>query len=162
VSDLSFNSSLITFSSLTKLLILDTVEIPEFWLHYFRSLHIEHVSPKILISQEICRRSPLGHSAELALRRRTPVPAETITTLMRRWFMARKPDAGFALQGFPATLLQARTLDEWLHVRDESLECVVAFSPTIVQVEIIDYYRIYGLMAQINSVSASASAHDTN
>jgi adenylate kinase len=34
--------------------------------------------------------------------------------LVRRWFWARKPEAGFALAGFPATLLQAKVFDEWL------------------------------------------------
>ena len=46
---------------------------------------------------------------------------------MRRWFFARKPDAGFVLTQFPATLLQARVFDEWLDargVRYETLDVI--------------------------------------
>jgi adenylate kinase len=120
-------------------------------------LHIEHVSPGTLVSQEICRRSPLGQSAELAQRRGTSVPAEIIVALVRRWFMARKPDAGFALTGFPATLLQARILDEWLDARDESLDCVMALSPAFARGELAGYYRLHGLLVETECVADSAS-----
>jgi adenylate kinase len=131
--------------------------LTEIWSNHFRSLHIEHVSPGTLVSQEICRRSPLGQSAELAQQRGTPVPAETIVALVRRWFMARKPDAGFALTGFPATLLQARILDEWLDARDESLDGVVALSPASSSGELADYYRTHGLFLDNEHALASAS-----
>jgi adenylate kinase len=64
---------------------------------------------------------------------------------LRRWFHARKPDAGFALCGFPATLLQARIFDEWLDARDESLDAVFAASP-VIDGEIAEYYRTFGLL----------------
>ncbi len=108
-----------------------------------------------MVSQEICRRSPLGQSAERALQRGTSVPAETLVALARRWFMARKPDAGFALTGgFPATLLQARILDEWLDARDESLDGVVALSPASARGELADYYRTHGLLLEAASVAS--------
>ena len=91
------------------------------------------------------------------MQRGTPVPAETIVALARRWFMARKPDAGFALEGFPATLLQARILDEWLDVRDESLDAVVALSPASACGELADYYRLNGLLVANESAFASAT-----
>jgi adenylate kinase len=142
----------------TKLLVLNGGScLPEAWLDQFRSLHIEHVSPGTLVSQEICRRSPLGQSAELAQRRGTSVPAEIIVALVRRWFMARKPDAGFALTGFPATLLQARILDEWLDARDESLDCVMALSPAFARGELAGYYRLHGLLVETECVADSAS-----
>jgi adenylate kinase len=46
--------------------------------------------------------------------------------VLRRWFFARKPDAGFVLTDFPATLLQAKVFDEWLDARNETLSAVVA------------------------------------
>lgn len=143
-----------------KLLVLGENPPPPSWVDYFRSLHIEHVSPGTLIDQEICRRSPLGQSAELAQERGTPVPAETIVALARRWFMARKPDAGFALTGaFPATLLQARILDEWLDARDESLDAVLAPDPASARGPLADYYRLHGLLHlvpdEIEPVAAS-------
>lgn len=148
MSDSSNNLFLIANHGSVKLLFLDeTITLPGDWSNHFRSLHIEHVSPSALVSLEICRRSPLGQSAELALQRGTPVPAETIVALVRRWFMARKPDAGFALTGFPATLLQARILDEWLDARDESLDAVIASSPAA-SGELVHYYRTHGLLLE--------------
>jgi adenylate kinase len=143
--------------SSAKLLLLDeTTSLPGDWSNHLCSLHIEHVSPGTLVSREICRRSPLGQSAELALQRGTPVPAETIIALVRRWFMARKPDAGFALTGFPATLLQARILDEWLEARDESLDAVISPLPASpARGELVDYYRTHGLL--LEPVVGSAS-----
>lgn len=156
MSALSQNLFLISASRSTKLLVLnEATALPEVWSDYFRSLHIEHVSPGALVSQEICRRSPLGQSAELAMQRGTPVPAETLVALVRRWFMARKPDAGFALTGgFPATLLQARILDEWLDARDESLDAVLALSPASARGELADYYRTHGLLLEASSVDS--------
>ncbi len=158
MSDLSSNLFPLTTGRSTKLLVLGgEANLSEAWQENFRSLHIEHVSPGLLVSQEICRRSPLGQSAGLAMQRGTPVPAETILALLRRWFMARKPDAGFALTGFPATLLQARILDEWLDARDESLDVVISSAPDISRAELADYYRLHGLLVENESALASAS-----
>jgi adenylate kinase len=158
VSDSPSNPFPIPTSRSTKLLVLNGEScLSQAWPDQFRSLHIEHVSPGALVSQEICRRSPLGQSAELAQRRGTSVPAETIVALVRRWFMARKPDAGFALTGFPATLLQARILDEWLDARDESLDAVVASSPASMRGELADYYRVHGLLIEFEPAADFAS-----
>ncbi|HUR58227.1 MAG TPA: adenylate kinase [Opitutaceae bacterium] len=107
-----------------------------------RSLNLEHVSPLRLKGPEISRR-PADAAAEEANR----------LALMRRWFFARKPDAGFVLTDFPATLLQARVLDEWLDARDEALTAVVAgpgSNDTIVQ-----HYRTLGLLAETGDLVAS-------
>lgn len=149
MSDSSSNLFPIPTGRSSKLLVLGgDASLSETWLDHLRSLHIEHVSPGLLVNQEICRRSPLGQSAELAMQRGTTVPAETVTALARRWFMARKPDAGFALTGFPATLLQARILDEWLDARDESLDAVIALTPAFARGELADYYRLHGLLVE--------------
>ena len=79
-------------------------------MNQVRSLNLEHVSPAPLMRPEISRR-PASAAAEEA----------TTLALMRRWFFARKPDAGFVLTDFPATLLQAKVFDEWLDARDEAL-----------------------------------------
>ncbi len=158
MSDSSSNPFLIATDCSSKLLVLgEETGLPEIWSNHLRSLHIEHVSPGTLVSQEICRRSSLGQSAELAQQRGTSVPAETVVALVRRWFMARKPDAGFALTGFPATLLQARILDEWLDARDESLAGVIASSPASSAGELADYYRTHGLFLETEAALASPS-----
>jgi adenylate kinase len=106
-----------------------------------RSLHIEHVSPSGLIRREISRR-PGSAAAE-----------EAITlAAMRKWFFTRKPDAGFVLTDFPATLLQALVFDEWLEARDETLIAALAFpgSPE----PVVDHYRTLGLL--INGADLAA------
>jgi adenylate kinase len=80
-----------------------------------RSLNLEHVSPFRLKGPEISRRMASATVEEV-----------NRLALMRRWFFARKPDAGFVLTDFPATLLQAKVFDEWLDARDEALNAVIA------------------------------------
>ena len=108
-----------------------------------RSLNIEHVSPVGLLRQEISRRTPLGLAAERLAQQGKPLAEESTLALMRRWFWTRKPDAGFALTGFPATLLQAKVFDEWLDARDESLHGLIVSDSSIDPV--VDHYRALGL-----------------
>ena len=123
-----------------KFLILGSSEFQSSLMNRARSLNLEHVSPFRLKRQEISRRT-------------TSVAAEeaNLLALMRRWFFARKPDAGFVLTDFPATLLQAKVFDEWLDARDESLTGVLAgmgSSDAIVQ-----HYRTLGLLQEAGSLA---------
>jgi len=109
-----------------------------------RSLKLEHVSPGALVHQEICRGTPLGQQAQQARRHGSPVPDPTLLAIVRKWFWARKPDAGFLLSGFPATLLHARVFDEWLEAREEDLSgCLCADASTAPAV--VEHYRALGL-----------------
>ena len=110
-------------------------------MNRLRSLHIEHVSPASLMRQEIWRRASQARKAE-----------EAVLAAMRRWFWTRKPDAGFLLKDFPATLLQAQVFDEWLEARSESLSAVCA-APGVPE-GIVDYYRNQGLLEEGCLVSA--------
>ena len=92
-----------------------------------RSLHIEHVSPP----------SRSAGSGEIS--------HQTTLALMRKWFFGRKPDAGFILTDFPATLLQAKVFDEWLDARGEALHGVLA-GPGAAS-PVVDHYRDLGLLA---------------
>jgi adenylate kinase len=115
-------------------------------MNQLRSLNIEHVSPAELIRLEISRGSPLGQTVERAIRQESPLSDETMIALVRRWFWARKPDAGFALAGFPATLLQAKVFDEWLEARDENIHGV--FAATGSNEPLVDHYRTLGLLLE--------------
>lgn len=75
-----------------------------------------------------------------------PAGVDATLAAMRRWFFARKPDAGFVLTGFPATLLQAKMLDEWLDARSESLQAVAAGQAT--SPDLIEHYRTLGLLIE--------------
>jgi adenylate kinase len=118
-----------------------------------RSLNIEHVSPAFLVQQEISRRTPHGQQAAQALTRGSAVPDQLQLALLRKWFWARKPDAGFLLQGFPATLLQALVFDEWLEARGENLTgCFAAVLQSADSV--VTHYRTLGLLS--GAISAAA------
>jgi adenylate kinase len=114
-----------------------------------RSLNLEHVSPGYLVQQEISRRTPLGQSAGSAIAHGFAVSDQVHLAVMRKWFWARKPDAGFLLEGFPATLLQALVFDEWLETRGETLTAVFA-APLSRAVpapdDVVTHYRTSGLL----------------
>jgi adenylate kinase len=125
----------------TKLLLLGSpVFHSENLMNWARSLNLEHVSPATLRS-EISRRSGSARADE----------ADTIASL-RKWFFTRKPDAGFVLADFPATLLQAKVFDEWLDARDEGLHGVVVgmSSPEAV----VEHYRTLGLTIEPSELVA--------
>lgn len=122
-------------------------------MNQLRSLNIEHVSLAELIRQEISRGSPLGQTVERAIRQESPLADETLIALVRRWFWARKPDAGFALTGFPATLLQAKVFDEWLDARDENIHGV--FASGSASALLVEHYRTLGLLMEDEALSAA-------
>ena len=105
-----------------------------------RSLNLEHVSPATLRS-EISRRRGSAAADEAA----------TLASL-RKWFFTRKPDAGFVLADFPATLLQAKVFDEWLDARDESLTAVIASAGS--PQPVVQHYRTLGLIIEESDLAA--------
>jgi adenylate kinase len=120
----------------TKLLLLGPIDFrTEEIMDRARSLQIEHVSPAGLMRRGISRsHGPAGGNEASFL------------ALMRRWFFARKPDAGFVLTDFPATLLQAKVLDEWLNARGEEIDAVVAGPGA--QEPLVEHYRTLGLLLE--------------
>ena len=115
------------------------------WINQGRSLNLEHVSPALLVQQEISRRTPPGQPAAPAITRGPAAPDQLRLALLRKWFWARKPDAGYLLEGFPATLLQALVFDEWLEARGETLTaCFAADLPSADPV--LTHYRTQGLL----------------
>ncbi len=89
-------------------------------------------------------------------RRRDPVAAdEAMLALLRRWFWARKPDAGFVLTDFPATLLQAKVFDEWLEARSESLDGVIVIDAARVPGTVVEHYRTHGLLREAADFAAA-------
>ena len=120
----------------TKLLLLGSIDFrTEEMMNRARSLQLEHVSPAGLMRRGISRSrgTPDGNEA-------------SILAHMRRWFFARKPDAGFVLTDFPATLLQAKVFDEWLDARDEEIDA--AFAGPGAAGAVVEHYRTLGLLVE--------------
>src|SRR4051812_42801597 len=113
---------------------------PENLMNRARSLNLEHVSPSSLKRPEISRRA-VSAAAEEA----------NLLAQMRRWFFTRKPDAGFVLTDFPATLLQAKVFDEWLDARDEAL-CAVFAGPGS-HGSVVQHYRTLGLLEEASALA---------
>jgi len=138
------------FSSLgnnaqTKLLVLNSSTASAVIASQARSLiQLEHVSPSGLMRREISRRQT----------DRTSRKDDETLAVMRRWFFARKPDAGFVLTDFPATLLQARVFDEWLDARGEALDAVLAGAPGH---PVSEHYRTLGLLETEEAATDSAA-----
>lgn len=127
----------------TKLILLGSPDFhSENLMNQARSLNLEHVSPSRLKGPEISRR-PVSAAAEEATR----------LALMRRWFFARKPDAGFVLTDYPATLLQALVLDEWLDARDEALSAIVIAGSGSPE-SVVQHYRTLGLLVEADNLAA--------
>jgi adenylate kinase len=124
----------------TKLVLLGSSVPDQRLMDRARSLNLEHVSPLRLKGPEISRRTASA-AAEEANR----------LALMRRWFFARKPDAGFVLTDFPATLLQAKVFDEWLDARDETLHAVIAGPGS--DESVVQHYRTLGLLAEAGALA---------
>ena len=123
-----------------KLLLLGSAVFhSENLMNRVRSLNLEHVSPATLRS-EISRRRGSAAADEAA----------TLATL-RKWFFTRKPDAGFVLTDFPATLLQAKVFDEWLEARSEALSAV--FSGPGAGESVVQHYRTLGLLHEAGSLA---------
>jgi len=126
----------------TKFLLLGSIDFRlDSLMNQVRSLNIEHVSPGRTVRMEISRR-PVNAAAE---------EANTLAQ-MRRWFFTRKPDAGFVLSDFPATLLQAKVFDEWLEARDESLHGVLAGIGS--NEPVVLHYRTLGLIIETSDFAA--------
>ncbi len=96
------------------------------------------------MGQEISRQTPAGAQARRAQEKGQPLPDQTVLSVLRRWFWTRKPDAGFLLSDFPATLLQALVFDEWLDARGTRLTGVVIADEAGVASDLIDHYRTLG------------------
>ena len=127
----------------TKLLLLGSPDFrSENLMNQVRSLNLEHVSPATLMRSEISRRSRSAGTDEA-----------TTLALLRRWFFARKPDAGFVLTDFPATLLQALVFDEWLDARDEALSAAVVAGPGSPE-SVVAHYRSLGLLFEAAELAA--------
>ena len=84
-----------------------------------RSLKIEHVSPELVVPQEICRCTTPGRLAARSCPCGAAVSGRILPAMFHRRPWLRKPDAGFLLAGIPATLLPVRRCDEWLEAGAE-------------------------------------------
>ena len=105
------------------------------------------------MQQEISRRTSHGQQAAAAISRGSTASDQLLLAILRKWFWARKPDAGFLLEGFPATLLQAKVLEDWIEARGETLSGVYT-DGCLASDPVVAHYRTQGLLLEPARVAA--------
>lgn len=88
-------------------------------------LAIPKISTGEMLRQAADRGTPLGVQAQRYISRGELVPDDLVVSLVEERLQEPDVAAGFLLDGFPRTLNQAETLDEWLASRRQELNAVV-------------------------------------
>lgn len=88
---------------------------------------LPHVSSGYLLRREAERGSAIGSRAKVFLEKGELVPDSVVLEFMSSWLRMAVLDAGFMLDGFPRTLVQAKALDDWLAARAAPIEAAVLF-----------------------------------
>lgn len=87
---------------------------------------VPHVSMPVLLQDAIAQATAVGIEARTYVEAEQPVPDALLAKLLRKRF--EQPDVmlkGWVLDGFPGTLTQAQSLDEWLRAFDRPAPTVV-------------------------------------
>ena len=85
---------------------------------------VAHLSSGDILRRERAEGTELGSKAQSYMDSGRLVPDELIVEMMTE-AIARTPEAGYVLDGFPRTVNQARVLDEALAGRGQSIDVVV-------------------------------------
>ncbi|MGI9860722.1 adenylate kinase [Moorella naiadis] len=88
-------------------------------------LNILHISTGDMFRAAIKEGTPLGRRAEAYLQAGSLVPDEVTIGLVQERLEQQDCRAGFLLDGFPRTVVQAEALDAWLASRVEKLDAVI-------------------------------------
>src|SRR5262245_46046734 len=86
-----------------------------------------HVSSGHMLRREEESGSALGKRLRRFLEAGELVPDEIVLQVMETWLKGAPLERGFMLDGFPRTLAQARTLDEWLLPKKSPVEVVLLY-----------------------------------
>ncbi len=91
-------------------------------------LAVGHVCSGHLLRQEVEKNSLFGKTAQPYIARGELVPDETVFAVMGNWLQHANLEVGFALDGFPRTVDQAKVLDGWLAERARPVELALLFT----------------------------------
>ena len=89
---------------------------------------LNHISSGHLLRREVEKGSAIGQQVRLFLENGELVPDRTALRFMGEWIKSAPVNNGFVLDGFPRTLSQARALDQWLAMRNASIEAVILYA----------------------------------
>src|SRR4030042_997184 len=89
--------------------------------------HIPHISTGNILRQEVERKTQLGKVANSYIEYGKLVPDDIIIQVVEQRLQQTDCLAGYILDGFPRTVAQAKSLEEWLKVHNRSLDAVIYF-----------------------------------
>jgi len=90
-----------------------------------QELGFEHISTGDLIREEQSRGTAIGDLATRLADQGNFLPDDIITTLVRQKIIDSKNNVGFIFDGYPRTVDQAKSLDEFLYNRKTPLTCLI-------------------------------------
>ncbi|MCX7919453.1 MAG: adenylate kinase [bacterium] len=92
--------------------------------------HIPHISTGDILRQEISRKTQLGTVADSFVSAGKLVPDELIIQMVEQRLQHDDCIVGFVLDGFPRTVAQAQSLDQWLTQHNRKLHAVIYLNVT--------------------------------
>jgi len=89
-------------------------------------LGVPHISTGSMLREAVQTKTPLGPQVKAFMEAGKLVPDETISEVVVQRLGQADSQAGFVLDGFPRTLIQAELLDRVLDQRGTPLDCCLA------------------------------------
>jgi len=89
-------------------------------------LGVPHISTGSMLREAVQTETPLGLQVKALMEAGKLVPDETISEVVVQRLSQADTQAGFILDGFPRTLIQAELLDRFLDQRGTTLDCCLA------------------------------------
>jgi len=90
-----------------------------------KDLGFEHISTGDLIREEQAKGTAIGDLATRLADQGNFLPDDIVTTLVKQKIINSDNKVGFVFDGYPRTVDQAKSLDEFLYNRRTPLTCVV-------------------------------------
>ena len=146
-------------------------------------LAIPHLSTGEILRQAIVEGTQVGRASESYMSQGKLVPDEIVLRIMRQRLDQPDCQNGYLLDGFPRTIVQAKSLDEYLEQRGTPMSCVLELKvdkqhiierlsvrgraddrPEIIRerlnrydeqtAPLIEYYRAQGLLREIDGLGS--------
>lgn len=80
-----------------------------------------HISTGEILRESVQKKSALGNQAEKILNSGGLVPDQLVLAIMEERLNRTDCEKGFVLDGFPRTVFQAKSLDQWLNEKKKTL-----------------------------------------
>lgn len=90
-----------------------------------RKFGLTQLSSGDMLRAAVSSETPVGKQAKAYMDRGDLVPDQTVVDVVFEHLAGMKDQSGFILDGFPRTVEQAQSLDEWLERNDNRIDSVI-------------------------------------